>query len=65
MPAMAAMARPDRLMLTPAMAKVMPPTELKPRAQTRMTAAMIRLRLLEKSTRFSTTLRTPIAEIMP
>ena len=47
---MAAMARPDRLMLTPAMAKVMPPTELKPRAQTRMTAAMIRLRLLEKST---------------
>ena len=28
-------------------------------------AATIRLRLLVKSTRFSTTLRTPIAEIMP
>ena len=62
---MAAMARPDRLMLTPAIANVMPPTELKPRAQTRMTAAMIRLRELVKSTLFSTTLRTPMAEIMP
>ena len=33
--------------------------------QTRMTAAMIRLRLLVKSTWFSTTFRTPMAEIMP
>ena len=30
-----------------------------------MTAAMMRLRLLVKSTWFSTTFRTPIAEIMP
>ena len=65
MPTIAAMARPDRLMDTPATAKVRPPTELKPRADTRMTAAMMRLRLLVKSTRFSTTLRTPMAEIMP
>lgn len=37
----------------------------RPRADTRMTAATMELRLLAKSTWFSTTLRTPIAEIMP
>ena len=62
---MAAIARPDRLMVTLPRAKLMPPTELKPSALTRMTAAMIRLRELVKSTLFSTTLRTPMAEIMP
>ena len=62
---MAAMARPDRLMVTLPRPKLMPPTELKPRALTRMTAAMIRLRELVKSTLFSTTLRTPMAEIIP
>ena len=59
------MARPDRLTAMPATVKVMPPTESKPSAQTRMTAAMMRLRELVKSTLFSTTLRTPMAEIMP
>ena len=44
---------------------VRPPMELKPSALTRMTAAIIRLRLWVKSTLFSTTLRIPIAEIMP
>ena len=33
--------------------------------QTKMTAAMIRLRDLVRSTLFSTTLRTPTAEIIP
>ena len=47
---MAAMARPDRLMVTLATVKLRPLTELKPRVQTRMTAAMIRLRELVKST---------------
>ena len=51
--------------VTEAMLKEIPPTLLKPSALTRMTAAMIRLRLLVKSTLFSTTLRTPIAEIIP
>ena len=40
---MAAMAEPDRLMVTLPRPKLMPPTELKPSAQTRMTAAMIRV----------------------
>ena len=52
-------------MVTLPTVKPTPPTELKPSAHTRMTAATIRLRLLVKSTRFSTTLRTPIAEIIP
>ena len=58
---------PEREMVVPAMAKEMPPPslKLKPSAQTRMTAAMIRLRLLVKSTWFSTTFLTPIAEIIP
>ena len=63
MPAMAAMASAVRVMWASPTAKVMPPE--KPRPHTRMTAAMIRLRELVKSTRFSTTLRTPMAEIMP
>ena len=37
----------------------------KPRPHTRMTAAMMRLRDLVRSTLFSTMLRTPMAEIMP
>ena len=47
----------------PAMVNVSPLE--KPRPDTRITAAMIRLRDLVKSTWFSTTLRTPIAEIIP
>jgi len=42
--------------------KVMP---LMPRPLTKMTAAMMRLRDFVRSTRFSTTLRTPTAAIMP
>lgn len=38
---------------------------VKPSPHTRMTAAMMRLRELVKSTWFSTTFRTPMAEIMP
>ena len=63
MPAMAAIARPVRVMETLPTLKVRPP--LKPRPQTRITAAMMRLRDLVRSTLFSTTLRTPIAEIIP
>lgn len=37
----------------------------RPSAQTRITAATIRLRLFVKSTLFSTTFLTPIAEIIP
>ena len=37
----------------------------KPSPQTRITAAITRLRDFVRSTRFSTTLRTPIAEIIP
>ena len=60
---MAAMARLVRVMWAEPTVKVSPPE--KPRPHTRITAAMMRLRLLVKSTRFSTTLRTPMAEIMP
>ena len=49
----------------PPTVKVMPPTELKPRPLTNMTAEMIRLRDLVRSTWFSTMLRTPTAEIIP
>ena len=58
-------------MEVPPMLKVRPensllrPQILKPRPLTMMTAAIIRFRELVKSTRFSTTLRTPMAEIMP
>lgn len=64
-PARAAMARPVRVMLALPTVKVMPPVALKPSPQTKMTAAMMRLRDLVRSTRFSTTFRTPTAEIMP
>ncbi len=37
----------------------------KPRPLTRITAAIMRFLVFEKSTLFSTTLRTPIAEIIP
>ena len=37
----------------------------RPSAETKITAAIIRLRLFVKSTLDSTTLRTPIAEIIP
>ena len=60
---MAAMARAVRVICAPPTWKVNPPE--KPRPHTRITAAMIRFRELVKSTRFSTTLRTPMAEIMP
>ena len=63
MPAMAAMARAVRVTWAEPTVKVMPSE--KPRPQTRMTAAMMRLRLLVKSTLFSTRLRMPMAEIMP
>ena len=46
MPRMAAVAKPDRF----TMPIWMPPTELKPKPDTRMTAAMIRLRDLVRST---------------
>ena len=71
MPAMAAMAREVRVMSVPPTWKVRPensllkPQILKPRPHTMITAAIIRFRELVKSTRFSTTLRTPMAEIMP
>ena len=45
------------------MVKVIP--LLNPRPQTKMTPAMIRFLDLVRSTLFSTTLRTPIAEIIP
>ena len=64
-PHRAAMARPERVTAAPPTVKVMPPTELKPRPLTNMTAAMIRLRDLVRSTWFSTMLRTPTAEIIP
>ena len=64
-PHRAAMARPERVTAAPPTVKVMPPTELKPRPLTNMTAAMIRLRDLVRSTWFSTILRTPTAEIIP
>ena len=44
------MARPDRVTAAPPTVKVMPPTELKPRPLTNMTAAMMRLRDLVRST---------------
>ena len=47
----------------PATTKVKP--EEKPRPHTRITAAMIRFRDFVKSTLLSTTLRTPMAEIIP
>ena len=59
------MARPERVTAAPPTVKVTPPTELKPRPLTNMTAAMMRLRDLVRSTRFSTTFRTPTAEIIP
>ena len=51
-PARAAIARPDRVTVALPMAKVMPPTELKPRPLTKMTAAMMRLRDLVRLTLF-------------
>ena len=59
------MARPVRVMSALPTVKVMPPVEAKPRPHTKMTAAMMRLRDLVRSTLFSTTLRTPTAEIIP
>ena len=64
-PARAAMARPVRVTSAPPTVKVMPPVELKPRPLTKITAAMMRFRDLVRSTLFSTTFRTPTAEIIP
>ena len=60
---LAAMAKEVRVMEAPPTWKVRP--SVKPRPHTRMTAAMIRFRELVKSTWFSTTFRTPMAEIIP
>ena len=49
-------------MLSPPILKL---TEPSPSAQTRITAATMRFLLFVKSTLFSTTFRTPIAEIIP
>ena len=62
-PASAAIARPVSVMDVPNTVKVRPLE--KPRPHTRITAAITRLRDLVRSTWFSTTLRTPIAEIIP
>lgn len=57
------MAREVKVMWALPMEKVRPSE--KPRPHTRMTAAMIRFLELVKFYRFSTTLRTPMAEIIP
>ena len=62
-PAIAAIAREVKVISVPATVKVSPLEN--PRALTKITPAMIRLRDFVKSTWFSTTLRTPIAEIIP
>ena len=49
-PHSAAMARPESVTAAPPTVKVTPPTELKPRPLTNMTAAMMRLRDLVRST---------------
>ena len=49
-PHSAAMARPDSVTAAPPTVKVTPPTELKPRPLTNITAAIIRLRDLVRST---------------
>ena len=63
MPAIAAMARPVSVMAVVPIVKVRPFE--KPSPQTRITAAIIRFLDLVKSTWFYTTLRMPMAEIMP
>ena len=64
---MAATAMPVRLTVMEPTVKLMAPAAeyLMPMASTRIRAAMITFRLLVKSTLFSTTFRTPTAEIMP
>ena len=59
MPIIAAMARPVKVMIVPAILKVSP--EEKPSPHTKMVAAIIKFLDLVKSTLFSTTLRTPMA----
>ena len=60
---MAAMASAVRVTVVPPIVKERP--LLKPSPQTKMTPAMIRFLDLVRSTLFSTTLRTPMAEIIP
>ena len=62
-PIIAAMARPVKVMLVHAIWKVSP--EEKPSPHTKMVAAIIKFLDLVKSTLFSTTLRTPMAAIIP
>ena len=62
-PAIEAQARAERLIFVAPTLNVTPFET--PSATTRITAAMIVLRAFEKSTFASTTLRTPIAEIIP
>ena len=63
MPAIAAMASPVKVIEVVPMTKVSPSEN--PRPHTNITAAMIRFLDFVKSTWFSTTLRTPMAEIIP
>ena len=62
-PRIAAIASDVNVIDVPATVKVIPSPN--PSPLTRITAATIRLRDFVKSTLFSTTLRTPIAEIIP
>ena len=64
-PTIAAIASPERVISAPKAVKEIPPTELKPKAHTRMSAAIIVFLDLVKSTWFSTTFLIPIAEIIP
>ena len=60
-PTIAAIASPERVISAPKAVKEIPPTELKPKAHTRMSAAIIVFLDLVKSTWFSTTFLIPIA----
>ena len=62
-PAIAAIASEVKVTEVPKTEKVKP--SLKPKPDTKITAAIIRLRDFERSTLFSTMFLTPIAEIIP
>ena len=62
-PAIAAIASEVKVTDVPNTVKVKP--SLKPKPDTKITAAIIRLRDFERSTLFSTMFLTPIAEIIP
>ena len=62
-PAIAAIASEVKVTEVPKTEKVKP--SLKPKPDTKITAAIIRLRDFERSTLFSTMFLTPIPEIIP